>query len=144
MIRFAKRATSVAGNRQLPSQAALASLIESGLLARHVAKARRVYAERHERILCTLVADFAEWLTPVRSLTGMHLSAVLRSRSVRVEGELAARAAREGVAFDRLSRYYATARKKAGVVLGYGAITTHDITEGLRRLRHCCAAAHWR
>jgi predicted dehydrogenase len=39
-----------------------------------------------------------------------------------------------GMGFDRLSRYYA-GRRKPGLVLGYGAIATKDIEEGLERLR---------
>jgi len=118
---------------QWPAQAALASLIESGLLARHVRKVRREYAARHDRILSALTSKFAEWLEPIPSVTGMHLAARLRSRSVRIERELAERAASMDVSFDRLSVYFAAKPQQAGVVLGYGAIG--DIDEGLRRLR---------
>jgi GntR family transcriptional regulator/MocR family aminotransferase len=125
-----------------PAQSVLASFIAAGLLSRQVARARRVYAQRHERILSTLVRDFAQWLMPVRSVAGMHLSAILRSRSVRLEGELADRAAAEDVGFDRLSRYYAGSPRRSGLVLGYGAIATENIEEGLRRLRKCCIATY--
>jgi GntR family transcriptional regulator/MocR family aminotransferase len=123
-----------------PAQAALASFIENGLFARHVRKARREYARRHERILRTLETDFAPWLEPVRSLTGMHLAARIRSGSLRLEREVARRARVEGVAFDRLSTYCASSSAQPGVVLGYGAIPEARIPEGLRRLRQCFAA----
>jgi len=71
----------------------------------------------------------------------MHLAATLRSRSVRFEAELARRALASEVGFDRLSVYYAGGRKRAGLVLGYGAIATAEIDEGLRRLRQCFAIA---
>jgi GntR family transcriptional regulator/MocR family aminotransferase len=129
---------------QWPAQAALASLIDSGLLARHVRKMRRVYADRHDRILRTLTSDFKQWLIPIPSVTGMHLAATLRSRSVRLERELAERALEEDVAFDRLSSYYTSDRPRTGVVLGYGAIATSKIDEGLRRLRECLVKTYSR
>lgn len=48
--RVLQAASYVAGwHAQWPAQAALASLIDNGLLARHVRKMRREYAARHER-----------------------------------------------------------------------------------------------
>jgi GntR family transcriptional regulator/MocR family aminotransferase len=126
---------------QWPAQAALASLIESGLLARHVRKMRRAYAARQERILRTLERDFAEWMVPVPSVTGLHLAARMRSRDVRLEAKVADGARRVGVRFDRLSAYCASAAPQTGIVLGYGAIPEAKIEEGLRRLRRCFAAA---
>ena len=120
-----------------PAQAALAAFIDSGLLARHIRKTRREYAARHERILETLTRDFAEWLTPIPAVAGMHIAAMLHGRSVRFEQQLATRARGAGVGFDRLSTYYARDRAQAGVVLGYGAIATDEIDEGLRILRRC-------
>ncbi len=140
-LRTALRAASyVAGwHPPTPAQAALASLIDGGLLARHVRRMRREYAARHERILRTLEADFAAWLEPVPSETGLHLAARLRSGGVRAEGEVTRRARAAGVAFDRLSVYCAARAPQAGVVLGYGAIPEATIDEGLRRLRDCFA-----
>jgi GntR family transcriptional regulator/MocR family aminotransferase len=126
---------------QWPAQAALASLIDSGLLARHVRKARRHYAARHERILRTLESGFTPWVAPVSSVTGMHLAARIRSGSLALEREVAERARSNGVGFDRLSAYCASKPPQAGVVVGYGAISEARIDEGLRRLRECFAAA---
>lgn len=97
---------------QLPAQAALASMIEEGLFARHVRKMRREYAARHERISTILTRDFRELLDPIASVTGMHLAAPLHRNHVRLEEQISERAAKAGVAFDRLSRYYATARSR--------------------------------
>lgn len=138
-LRLALRAASyvTAGHAQWPAQAALASLIDKGLFARHLRKMRRVYAERHERILRILEADFRRWLVPVPSVTGLHIAAMLRRRSVRLEGTLAQCARESGVVFDRLSVYFATGRPLPGVILGFGAIPVGRIEEGLRRLHEC-------
>jgi GntR family transcriptional regulator/MocR family aminotransferase len=127
---------------QWPAQAALASLIESGLLARHVRRARRAYAARHERILRCLESDFAPWVAPVPSVTGMHLAARIRSGSLRLEREVADRARIGGVAIGRLSTYFASSVPQPGLLLGYGAISEARIQEGLKKLRECFAAAH--
>jgi len=138
MQRALRAASFVAGwYTQWPAQAALTSLIESGLLARHVRKVRREYASRHERILAALTSKFDDWLEPVASVTGMHLAARLRSRSTRMEGEIAELAREADIGFDRLSVYCAARPAQAGLVLGYGAIASADIDEGLRRLRRC-------
>jgi GntR family transcriptional regulator/MocR family aminotransferase len=121
-----------------PTQAALAAFMEKGLFARHIRKMRREYAARHDRIVRTLTRDFARWLVPIVSETGMHVCATLRSQSVRREGEIAARARANGVGLDRLSTYCGTG-DRAGFVLGYGAIPLSKIDEGLRRLRACLA-----
>jgi GntR family transcriptional regulator/MocR family aminotransferase len=126
---------------QWPAQAALATLIEEGLLDRHVRKARRAYAARHDRILRTLERDFADWIEPIPCVTGLHLAARVRSGGVRLEREVAERARQAGVGFDRLSVYCAPGAPQAGIVLGYGAIAEARIAEGLRRLRGCFEAA---
>lgn len=142
-LREALRAASyVAGwHVQGPAQAALAALIREGLLARHVRKARREYSARHDLLLRVLQRDFARWLAPVPSLAGLHVAARLRSGGVRLEKEVARRAAAAGVGLDLLSSYCASRPAQPGFVLGYGAIPEASIEEGLRRLRECFASA---
>ena len=124
-----------------PEQGALASLIEEGLLARQLRRARRAYAARHQAILAGLQRDFARWLTPVPSVTGMHLAARLRAGGLALEAEIAERATLAGVRLDRLSSYGVSTPSPAGIVLGYGAIPEVRIAPGLGRLRECCVAA---
>ncbi len=124
-----------------PAQAALASLIDTNLLARHIGRMRREYAARHELILRVLEQDFSEWLSPVPSLTGMHLAARLVLGGLRLESELTRQARLRGLAFERLSAYCTAEKPQAGVVLGYGAIERAKIERGLRRLRQCFVSA---
>jgi GntR family transcriptional regulator / MocR family aminotransferase len=140
--RALKAASYVAGwHCHWPAQAALAKFLDEGLLARHIRRMRREYAARHDRILSKLTSDFAAWLEPVPSATGMHLCAALRPSDVSLEREVAERARAAGLAFDRLSGYCTSEPLRAGVVLGYGAIATTRLDEGLRRLRVCFARA---
>jgi GntR family transcriptional regulator / MocR family aminotransferase len=138
LVRPLAAASHVAGwFGQWPAQAALATFIDEGLLARHVRRMRRVYSERHDRILRALEGDLNQWLEPVPSVTGMHVAAMLRSKSLKHERDAFARAAIEDLAFDRLSVYCSEDSRQAGIVLGYGGIATSKIAEGLKRLKSC-------
>ncbi len=109
------------GYGQVAVQAALARFIDEGLLARHVRRAGKQYAERHARIVAALGAH--QQLRVVRSEAGLHVTA-LAARSTPV----VAAAARRGVVLDDLSTY---GRHSAGFVFGFGAIDPALLDEGL-------------
>lgn len=119
----------------LPAQAALASFIDRGWFARHVRRMRAVYRTRHELIRETLARTMPDELRVIPSSVGLHLAATARSASVdRILAALR-RASAAGVECMPLSLFAAGDRPRAGVVLGYGAISADQIGEGLRRLR---------
>jgi GntR family transcriptional regulator/MocR family aminotransferase len=118
-------------------QAALARFIDEGDFARHVRKVGSVYRERHAAVLEILERDFRHCLEGIPSAAGMHVAARSSGASVQEISEVARRARREEVAVHRLSQFAIDAEPEAGLVLGYGAIATEDIGEGLRRLRRC-------
>jgi GntR family transcriptional regulator/MocR family aminotransferase len=119
------------------TQAAAAGFIDDGLLAQHIRRMRRVYAERHERLREVLAAELGGRLTPLPSASGLHLAAYVRGVSAPVDHAIARRASTVGVSVFPFSRHFVTARPKAGLLLGYGAIPLERIAEGLRRLRGC-------
>jgi len=121
----------------LPTQAALARFIEGGWFARHVRRMREVYLARHQRIVATLTTKFADELDVVASSVGMHVCAIARRATVNQVARVVARAAEAGVACHPLSMFALEAAPRAGLVIGYGAIATEDIDEGLDRLRAC-------
>jgi GntR family transcriptional regulator/MocR family aminotransferase len=131
-LRAAKQLTDRHGDHAI--QAALARFIDSGELARHVRKANRIYADRHEQVVAGLADELAEWLDPVPSVAGLHVCARLRpSASVHIDDVLDQ--ARElGVEVENLATYHAGGRPQAGVVIGYGAIRSEAIPAGLRLL----------
>ncbi len=128
----AKRLTDWHG--ELPTHAALARFIDEGLLARHIRKSAREYAVRRARIVDALQHNFARWLELVPSAAGLHLTArVAPGADVDVD-TVVARARAAGVAVHSLSRFCGEHPAQSGLVIGYGAIQTAKIAEGLRRL----------
>jgi GntR family transcriptional regulator/MocR family aminotransferase len=123
-----------------PAQIALAALIEGGGFARHVRRVNGVYRERHDLLVHAITRDFDEHLELIPSSTGLHIAALARTASVARIAAAARRALDVGVFFQQLSSFAVTEPARAGIMLGYGAIATKQIREGLRRLRKCLDA----
>jgi len=117
-----------------PTQAALASFIGEGFLARHIRKTAREYAIRRERITQGLQRESA-LLDLVPSAAGLHLAARISPGASLDVDKVVRRAATNGVAVEALSRFCGESPAQSGLVIGYGAIPTAKIEEGLRRLR---------
>lgn len=119
----------------VPTQVALARFIEEGRLARHIRRMRHEYQNRHQRIVATIEAAGDDRLAPIPSTVGIHLSVQLRPGTDVAAVAASARAA--GVTVRPLDRYAVGSPARPGLVLGYGAIPTTRIPEGLTRLRRC-------
>jgi len=106
-------------------QEALRRLLDEGHYDRHVRRTRRLYKARRD----ALVAALSSIGVTVRgAAAGLHLIADL-PRGTNVEA-LVARAATRGLGITSLERY--TYRKKPpALVIGYGAIAAHDVTEAV-------------
>jgi GntR family transcriptional regulator/MocR family aminotransferase len=133
-LRNAKRLADWHG--ELTTQAALARFIDEGQLARHVRRATKEYALRHDLVRSGLERHLADWLEPLPSAAGLHVCARLAPGVDLDVRPAAARAAAAGVAVHTLSAYAGSPRAAGadGFVLGYGAIRPDRILPGLRRL----------
>jgi GntR family transcriptional regulator/MocR family aminotransferase len=118
-------------------QAVAATFIDSGGFARHIRKMREVYRTRHRMIVDTLRRDFADHLDVIPSTVGLHIAATARTASADKIGAIVRRASDAGVVVQELSRFGVNAPGPPGLVLGYGAIPTARIEDGLQRLRSC-------
>ncbi|WP_405145853.1 PLP-dependent aminotransferase family protein [Sphaerisporangium sp. NBC_01403] len=139
-LRAAQQLTSWHGEYTV--QAALTRFIDTGELPRHIRRATRVYAARHERIVTALRSDFADWLDPVPSAAGLHLCARLKPGASIDLARVLNRARDLGVATDSLAGYCVGDRPQAGLVLGYGTIHTENIAAGLRLLARSFQETH--
>jgi GntR family transcriptional regulator / MocR family aminotransferase len=120
----------------VPLQAALAEFIAEGHFARHVRRMRLVYEARH-RLISEILTDSFPQLEVIPSAAGLHISALAPTMSTEGVGDVAKRAARESVAFHPLELFALQHPAPPGLVLGYGAIATDRIEQGLQRLLRC-------
>jgi GntR family transcriptional regulator/MocR family aminotransferase len=120
-----------------PAQAALANFIDEGGFARHVRKMNAIYRARHQLITTVLARDFSDQLEVIPSAAGLHVTAIARKSSVEQLNVVARRASDAGVEVQLLSTFTLSRPAQPGLVLGYGAIPTIHIDEGLKRLRRC-------
>jgi GntR family transcriptional regulator/MocR family aminotransferase len=118
-------------------QAALANFIDGGGYARHIRKMREVYRMRHQMIAGILRRDFADHLEVVPSTVGLHIAAAARTVSADEIGAVVRRASDSGVVVQELSKLGVNSPGPPGLMLGYGAIPTNRIADGLQRLRSC-------
>ena len=85
----------------------------------------------------TLRRNFADRLKVVPSTVGLHIAALARKMSIEQVAAVTRRASDTGVVVQELSRFGVDSPGPPGLVLGYGAIPTARIEDGLRRLRSC-------
>jgi len=123
------------------TQGALARFIDDGLLARHIRKATKAYAARHERIVAGLTGELREWLRLVPAAAGLHVCARL-APSATVDVAAALRHARQdGMVAHDLAGFCAEPPGQSGIMLGFGAIQLDDIVAGLGVLARGIRAA---
>ena len=116
------------------AQSALARFIDEGAFARHIRRMSRTYGERHEVLTAAIKSNFGDYLDLVPSSTGLHIAAYARRASIDHIDAIASRAFDLGVA---IQPFRVEGEPQGGIMLGYGAIETGRIAEGLRRLRRC-------
>jgi GntR family transcriptional regulator/MocR family aminotransferase len=119
------------------AQPALARFIDDGSFARHIRKMGNVYGRRHGIVSATIRRDFDAHLELIPSSSGLHVAALAKTASVEEVASIVRRAVSLGVVVRPLAQFAAGTKKRAGIVIGYGAISTSKIAEGLQRLRRC-------
>jgi GntR family transcriptional regulator/MocR family aminotransferase len=121
-------------------QDALAAFIGEGHMARHVRKMRKLYSERRELMMSGLQTHFSQWLEPIPSSGGMHMTALLRE-SLDIDAIVRSARARN-MDIRSLRSYTNNGESPDGLVLGYGATDAQGITEGLLELRRLFPASN--
>jgi GntR family transcriptional regulator / MocR family aminotransferase len=116
-----------------PIQHAVASFVAEGHLTRHVRTMGKVYGDRRRLLLKLLQESLSDWLTPLPSFYGMHLTALPR-RHIDLEAVTQSLGA-QGVGIHTLDRYHSKRAPNSGLVLGYGAAESRDIVRGVALLR---------
>jgi GntR family transcriptional regulator / MocR family aminotransferase len=123
------------------TQVALARFIETGEFGRHLRRVNAIYRERHQLLIELLTQEFADELQLIPCTTGLHVAALAQTQSAARIDAVAREAMEVGVAVQTLAMHAVGESKRAGLMFGYGGISTDKIQPGLRLLRKCFHAA---
>jgi GntR family transcriptional regulator/MocR family aminotransferase len=118
-----------------PAQHAVLTLIAGGDLERHIRRMRHEYTRRRAVLAAAFAGGEAGHLTGGQA--GIHV--VLQTR--RDADEIAAIAARHGVAVGTLTRFYSGPASRSGLVIGYGGAPLAQVAHGGGILRQILTAA---
>jgi GntR family transcriptional regulator/MocR family aminotransferase len=113
-------------------QAVLAEFITEGHFVRHVRRMRTLYAERQASLMRALQRELAGLLEVPVFDSGMHLLAWLREGTD--DRRVSRHAAAAGIVTQPLSAFAAAPVRRSGLLLGYAALSTSQIRDGVRRL----------
>ncbi|GJD61584.1 PLP-dependent aminotransferase family protein [Methylobacterium frigidaeris] len=119
-------------------QDALALFIRRGHYRAHVRRVRRLYRERRDRLVAALQHHCPDELAVATPAGGLQLLATLRDGGDDVA--LAARAARQGLDILPLSRLYAGAADRTGLLLGFASCRPAELATAAARLAQALAA----
>ena len=115
----------------LATESAIASLIEDGELERHVARVRRVYANRREILAGCLRSAFGDAAEVVLPAGGMALWVKLRVADV---DAWARRSLEQGVSWYTGRRYAFDGRSRPFARLSFASLDERELPEAVRRM----------
>ncbi len=122
------------------SQRALHRFVTDGALDRHLRRTRRRYRERHALVaaFCHDAAEQGLVAEAHHHVAGLHTTVHLPQGVA--EAAVRARAGHDGVALGDYGQCWQAEDHPEGLIIGFGAVTTADLPEALRRvdsaLRH--------
>ncbi|HEY2661651.1 MAG TPA: PLP-dependent aminotransferase family protein [Caulobacteraceae bacterium] len=117
------------GPSPLPVQAAMCGFIAGGHLTRHISKMRTIYGERRQLLQQLLRDRFTDWLEPVESAYGMHVTAL--SKGVVDVDAVAEQLHAKNIRIRNLGRYYVGPQGRAGLVFGFGMVDAPAIRRAM-------------
>jgi GntR family transcriptional regulator / MocR family aminotransferase len=114
-------------------QAVLTDFLGEGHFARHIRRMRMLYMDRRKTLIKAIHSEMKDMLEVVGAEAGMHLVGLLPrgTNDVGVSG----RAAQRGISAIPLSTCYLIPPTRGGLILGYGGANSHQIHDGISKLR---------
>lgn len=123
--------SSISGQSNTHTQAALAEFIGDGHLVRHIRKMRKLYQAKHQQISLSLENHFGTTLEIVSQAAGLHITAIWDPSRFVTEPQFVELAANLGITVRPLNYYfretYDQQRDWHGVVFGFGNVAIQDI-----------------
>ena len=96
-----------------------------------------IYRVRREMVIESLTSQFSDHLEVVPSIAGLYVTALARTASAEEIRSVVQRASQVGVEVQNLATFTVAPLGPVGIMLGYGAIPTANIKEGLFQLLGC-------
>jgi GntR family transcriptional regulator/MocR family aminotransferase len=129
---FTQARSILDGHTPQATQLTLARFMQEGHYNAHVRAMRKLYAQRRQAMCDAVSAELAAVVEPWRPEGGMQLPCYLRppwteDRSLRL-------AAQAGLRLQGLAGLYLGDHRREGWLLGYAAMTSHEIATAVRRL----------
>jgi len=116
---------------QIP-QLTLARFMEDGHYNAHIRAMRKLYASRRDVVLGSIGQHLREIVTPLRPQGGLQIPCLLEPGWS--EENTLRQAAMAGIQLLGLSQLYAGEAKQQGWLLGYSALSAHEIETAVLRL----------
>lgn len=121
-------------------QAALAHFISSGAYERHLRRTTRTLAVRRAALTAALRACSRGRLDIRESHAGMHVVAWINGASVAAGDALIRHALAQGLGLYSIAPCYLTASDRAGLLMGFGAMSVKEIQEAVALFSDCLDA----
>ncbi|MGH7899978.1 MAG: PLP-dependent aminotransferase family protein, partial [Candidatus Binatia bacterium] len=115
-------------------QAALAEFMREGHFERHLHRTRRRNAARRRALLEVIATHLGARVEVSGAEAGLHVLVWLRGVSRRELPRLVERAAAVGVGVYPVTPHYSRPPNRAGLLLGYAALTEREIRRGIEQL----------
>ncbi len=131
---FIEMRSAIDDHPALALQPAVHAFIEEGHFASHIRRLRNLYAERQMLIINAINTHAGDVLRAESHEAGMHLVAGLNPDLGLSDITAAKKASSAGLVTPALSEFYAGAKKKDGLVLGYAGLTEREIDRDVKRL----------
>ena len=123
-------------------QAALAGLIGNGGFERHLRRSMRTVAERRAVLMQGLQDCSAGRLEIADSRAGMHIAIWLRGKTAAEGDAFIAHAHSHGLGLHPIAPSYLSAPDRAGLLMGFAAMSTSEIRQGMEVFARCLDAAY--
>ncbi|RDZ26861.1 PLP-dependent aminotransferase family protein [Lysobacter silvisoli] len=118
-------------------QAALAQFMADGSFERHLRRTGKTLKQRRTALLEGLREHCGEYLEIEDSHAGMHLLVWLRGRNAAQGEALIAHASRRALGLYSIAPYYLHAPDRAGLLMGFGAMSVTEIGEAAKLFGEC-------
>jgi GntR family transcriptional regulator/MocR family aminotransferase len=136
---FVTARTLIDGQSSMINQMVLAQFMAEGHFTAHIRHMRQIYRARRDAFMVSFARHLAPFADAVPPAGGLHVACKLKpglSEDVTVQAAQSA-----GIELPTLRRLYAGPHADEGWLMGFAALTAHEIDDAIRRLSLAISAA---